>query len=563
VTLAEVRLAIAATLLAGEASAAPGSAATAIAVSYVAISAWAVLRLRRRASAAPTSDVALPAADLAAAVTLTLASNSSLVHFVPLFVLVATAYRAGVARTAVSGAVMAAALALETHPGVQAVFGHPVLSTHIYVLSGYTLVAAVLIGHLVQRERGLRSESTALGRLFEHLRLDAGPVASIRTVLEQIRVVFGARQVLLAVDETEDGLAFVWRTRTPRSTAEREPIVSRLGVADRAQYWFPTGMFAGACLLARTGDVLRVAAAVGEGGDEVSAPPVSAREFAAAHPAARMLLLPHVAVGTFRLRLFVLDPRVERADDELRLLQTLARRFAPLVHNLYLERHLRTRLQEFERARLARELHDGVIQSLIAIEMRLDLARRQIDSAPATAAGDLVDAQRQLRDQVVDVRALMNQLRPPNVGHRRLVQHLSEATERFHRTTGIDARFEGGVERLELPTRVCGELVRVVDEALINVQKHSGARRVDVRLGAIPGALTLSIEDDGRGFGFAGRMTQPDLDAQGLGPLVIKERVNAIGGRVAIDSVPGRGSRIEVQVPRPAADHRLLAPEPS
>jgi two-component system NarL family sensor kinase len=243
---------------------------------------------------------------------------------------------------------------------------------------------------------------------------------------------------------------------------------------------------------------------------------------------------------------------VERADEQLRLLQTLARRVVPVVHNLFLERHLRTHLKENERARLARELHDGLIQSLVAIEMRLDVARRQVESAPARAAADIGETQDQLREQIVDVRTLMHQLRPPDVDHRRLVQRLSESTERFRRTTGIEARFVGEVDRLELPARVCTELVRVVDEALVNVRKHSGAKRVAVHLGASSGALTLSVEDDGRGFDFAGRMTQPDLDALGLGPLVIKERVQALGGFVAIDSRPGRGARLEVQVPRHA-----------
>ena len=149
----------------------------------------------------------------------------------------------------------------------------------------------------------------------------------------------------------------------------------------------------------------------------------------------------------------------------------------------------------------------------------------------------------------MDVRTLMTQLRRPDVDHRRLVQQLTETTARFHQATGIEARFVGMVERLDVSPRVCGELVRVVDEALMNVRKHSGASRVDVCLDASQGALTLSVQDDGRGFGFSGRLTQPDLDAHGLGPQVIKERVQAIGGRVAIDSVPGRGSRLEVQVP--------------
>jgi signal transduction histidine kinase len=296
----------------------------------------------------------------------------------------------------------------------------------------------------------------------------------------------------------------------------------------------------------------RAAAAIDHSGSEVSSPAIDLRAFLDAHPASQLFVLPFWEIGRFRLRLFVLDPPVERADEELRLLRTLVHRVAPVVNNVFLERHLRIRLKEDERARLARELHDGVIQALIGVEMRLDVARRQVHSAPVHAAADLVEAQGQLRAQIVDVRTLMNQLRRPEVDHRRLVQHLSDTTERFHRRTGIVARFDRAGDEVELPTRVCSELARVVDEALVNVHKHSGARHVDVHLGASADGVTLSIEDDGRGFGFAGRMTQPDLDALGLGPVVIKERVQALGGSVAIDSRPGRGARLEVQLPTPA-----------
>ena len=186
--------------------------------------------------------------------------------------------------------------------------------------------------------------------------------------------------------------------------------------------------------------------------------------------------------------------------------------------------------------------------------MRLDVARREVTSAPVRAEADLGETQVHLREQIVDVRTLMNQLRPQDVDRTRLIDMLSESTERFRRTTGIETQFERSVEQLRLPKRVCRELVRVVDEALVNVRKHSGARRVAVRVGASSGDLTVSIEDDGRGFDFSGRMTQTDLDALGLGPLVIKERVQAIGGRVAIDSRPGCGSRVEVQVPTAMVD---------
>jgi len=95
-----------------------------------------------------------------------------------------------------------------------------------------------------------------------------------------------------------------------------------------------------------------------------------------------------------------------------------------------------------------------------------------------------------------------------------------------------------------------------VQEGLVNVRKHSRAKTALVRLSAKNGNWTLVIEDDGRGFPFSGRLSQPDLDGLGKGPLVIKERVRVIAGELTIESNPGQGSRLEITVPqKPEAMH--------
>jgi two-component system nitrate/nitrite sensor histidine kinase NarX len=127
---------------------------------------------------------------------------------------------------------------------------------------------------------------------------------------------------------------------------------------------------------------------------------------------------------------------------------------------------------------------------------------------------------------------------------------LEDTTERFQRETGISARFVSEVDDVEMPQRVCRELARIVQEALVNVRKHSGARHVLVRLIADTDFWLLSIEDDGKGFPFSGRLSQDELDQTGKGPMVIRERVRLIEGELTIESNPGRGSKLEVKVPK-------------
>jgi two-component system nitrate/nitrite sensor histidine kinase NarX len=90
------------------------------------------------------------------------------------------------------------------------------------------------------------------------------------------------------------------------------------------------------------------------------------------------------------------------------------------------------------------------------------------------------------------------------------------------------------------------ELVRIVQEALVNVRKHSRARNVLVRLARDAHVCTLVVEDDGVGFEFEGRLCADDLDRDWLGPTVIRERARIAGARLSVDSTPGSGARIEL-----------------
>ena len=99
------------------------------------------------------------------------------------------------------------------------------------------------------------------------------------------------------------------------------------------------------------------------------------------------------------------------------------------------------------------------------------------------------------------------------------------------------------------PQKVCRELARIVQESLVNIRKHSGARNVLVRLAKRGGNLLLTVEDDGRGFAFSGTLTDSQLETTGKGPVVIRERVRLLAGELTIESNPGHGARLEVRIP--------------
>jgi two-component system nitrate/nitrite sensor histidine kinase NarX len=252
----------------------------------------------------------------------------------------------------------------------------------------------------------------------------------------------------------------------------------------------------------------------------------------------------------WRGRVFLFNPswRGEK-QEELRFLLDLVQQVGPAVYNVYLLHRLRRRAGAAERARFARELHDGAVQSLIAVEMQVDVLRRHADAGKPIGT-ELERIQGLLREEVLKLRELMQQMKAIEVDSQRLLPVLNDTVERFQRETGISARFVTELEDLDMPQRVCREILRIVQEGLVNVRKHSGARHVLVRLGSSPQHWNLTLEDDGKGFPFAGRYNQDQMEEAGKRPMIILERVGLIAGELTVESNPGQGSRLEVTVPR-------------
>ena len=249
-------------------------------------------------------------------------------------------------------------------------------------------------------------------------------------------------------------------------------------------------------------------------------------------------------------RVFIFDPqRMGDPEEELRFLQEFAQQVGPAIYNVYLMRRLRERAGAVERARFARELHDGAIQSLIAVEMQLDVVRRQSGQQPVVTS-ELSRIQKLLREEVLKLRELMQAMKSFEVDAERLPGFVADTVERFRRETGISAEFVSEIEKVELPQKVCRELARIVQEGLVNVRKHSGAKHVLVRLASEDSKWKVTMEDDGAGFPFSGRLSLEQMESQRKGPVVIKERVHLIAGELTIESNPGLGSRLEISIPQ-------------
>jgi two-component system, NarL family, sensor histidine kinase DevS len=237
------------------------------------------------------------------------------------------------------------------------------------------------------------------------------------------------------------------------------------------------------------------------------------------------------------------DPRF--TDEDLRLAETFAIRAAVAVDlsNRVARDALRRVVegQELERRRLARELHDETGQALTSILLGLKQLEETKTSEEARAASAT------LRELVVHtlqgVRRLAVELRPKALDDFGLVPALERLGESFGEQSGITVDVQANLDSTRLPAEAETALYRIVQEALTNVAKHSGATRVSVVVTKREGNVMAVVEDNGKGFGARGG------EGGGLGLVGMKERVGLLDGRLAIESTEGAGTTVVAEVP--------------
>lgn len=475
-----------------------------------------------------------------------------------IFVLLAAAYRWGFLETVASaliiGVLLCAEAALLTYRpwGIGQILEGEFEVNRFVLRAAYLLIAGVLLGYLAESEKRLRAENALITRLVGAVQSEGRLAATMQKLAGEVLELFGATQALLAAEEPGGERAFLWTFERPVQKAEVRFHVAELTPAQRETYLFPAPATAAFAVDGQVaGDVRLRVVSLDDSSRKVHRPPMALPEgFGEVHRFQRLLFSSH-NYGNEWGRLFLLDPAPGAdGESEMRFLETLVRQAGSAICGVYVLRRLRSKISALERARAARELHDGVIQSLFSLQLQIAVLQRRAESEAPAMVEALTAAQEVVHQEVINLRDLMQKLRPLEVHPNHLLSMLAETAERFQRESGVITTFVPTVEEIDLPAKVCTELVRIVQEALTNVRKHAAARHVRIGLTAVNGALRLVVDDDGRGFSFSGRLSQAQLDHMRRGPLVIKERVQAMGGELEVESDPGCGSRLAITVPR-------------
>lgn len=250
-------------------------------------------------------------------------------------------------------------------------------------------------------------------------------------------------------------------------------------------------------------------------------------------------------------RIFFFD-REDLGVDDISVVEIVARLLAARLDHLNVATRIRDTAVAQERLRVARDLHDGFLQSLTGASLQLEMTDRLIDTDPAAARERLRNVQNLIAADQKELRALISGLRPDAPRPRTMLPNrLEDLAERFRRQWDVDVRIRMEPPAPVLPDHLASEIYNIVSEGAVNAAKHAQASKIDVELYVGDGEVAMIVADDGKGFPFTGVYTLEELNLHRRGPVTLKERVTALHGNLVLHSTP-QGSRVEIRIDRTA-----------
>ena len=365
---------------------------------------------------------------------------NSLVFVFFLFALMTTAFRFGLYETVLTSLISALLLVLQE---TAVAFGPTALNHLLYtpidwsglvLRCGFLLMSGFLLGYLAEREKELRAEIVLTNHLLSQARVGNRLSEVLMAISTELARVFGGEQVYEVVSQAGSGRFYRWEIRKTSQP------VHEIRELERHRRLFGTDGGVSSHLLHEAGSGGGIAIdAIDDEGRRLNS--LEFKDLPMPVEGVESVLAVKLEVGREWSGRFVLvNGRLGwNRERELRFAQNVLGQVAPALYSIYLFRRLRSRAGAMERARVARELHDTTIQSLISIEMQVDVLRRRTNGQPQSA--ELGHIQKLLREEVLNMRELMQSMRPVEIGPHQFLDFLAQLVERFRSDTGVDARF--------------------------------------------------------------------------------------------------------------------------
>ena len=249
--------------------------------------------------------------------------------------------------------------------------------------------------------------------------------------------------------------------------------------------------------------------------------------------------------------LFVLDKPGMTSDDLVRG-EIVANEVIDRLDHFYLLKQFQQGAAAEERIRLARDLHDGLLQSLTGAALQLETVQRLMEADPQTARKRLQEIQHLIAAEQKDLRTHIRELKPTPSGlpvaDSDLAVRLQELGERIRRHWGLQVKVKLAQLGAPIPASMAPEIYFIVHESMVNAARHSRASAVEVDFAVEENQVRILVSDNGRGFPFRGQYDHHALTKMNLGPVTLKERISSLGGTLGIESSE-YGARLEIILP--------------
>jgi signal transduction histidine kinase len=419
----------------------------------------------------------------------------------------------------------------------------------------YLVVLGYLIGYLGEHERRSKRRMGFMLDLPAAFRRSRPPGPGIARLMRRALGQFDAERAILVLRDPQSGRYFTWEVRNPQG---RGRVSLRITEADPFPFPFTTatesfiandlrpGLGTALCYDVRTGAMVRKAIA-----PELRLPGDGTAQ--------ALLGAPVLLQRELRGRALVVRDRSRSkfTRDDLEFLLLLVGQAAAGFEAIRLQENAEEVAVLEERARIARDLHDGFIQSLAGIDLRVEACKMLLDRDPSRIPRELEDLHQAVDRGYREVRHYLTVLRTQARPGNDLCATLERLAAEFSIREGVRVHLARPTADPGIPAGTAYEITQIVREALRNAVRHGQATQAVVKLGSRPSHLYLVIRDNGRGF----QDPSHPMDADGFlptasAPWSIRERSAALGGSLRVWSQPGRGSEITLLLPVAAQSGR-------
>jgi signal transduction histidine kinase len=394
----------------------------------------------------------------------------------------------------------------------------------------YLLVLASMLIYLAAYQERIQDDLRRIARWPRSARSDYETL--LAQLLAEVASIFGARRVLLAYQHLSERTAWL---HGGGALEQQPPETAKLLLERDSGTYFSSASYP--------------AVRIDADGPVVRRPAGRIPEEIVKRYAVDAVITTSIRGDFVRGTLLLLDgpsPLLE----EINLARIAGTVVAARLDHYHAEQQLQRGAVAEERVRVARDLHDSVLQSLTGVALQLHTLPRLMVRDPDEAQKRLGEVEHVIGAAQKELRWFIDELRPERRGRDDAIlgERLTSLAQRFRKQWGLDVENEVAPVVHLLPIGTRYEIYAIVNEAVANAAKHAAAKRVAVSVDVDDSTVRIDIADDGKGFPWHGRHDLPSLMAANIGPGTLKERVSSLGGSMLIDSSE-RGAKLEIRMP--------------